>query len=298
MVRTNQLPLLSAIVPVGNLAKDQENLLRWVSKIKNESLEVIIVLDKASYANQDVINKFRKQIVTKSVAVLTGDNAGPGSARNIGLDSASGKWIIFWDADDLPNVKNVLSALENLNGGEYDLLVGQFDIESLGVKPHAKLKSLDNKSTSLEQVALNPGLWRMCFNSESIASLRFPKIYMGEDQVFIAEFFTIERKILHVESLFYTYRIGDEGQLTSSRLHQQEIVFAIRNIASFLPNSGNQNFIHLQFVKMIASGLFRGSIKTQLETLRIIFFHVFVSRRLSIVELMRCITVVWRNRHG
>lgn len=74
-----------------------ELLFRCIESIpKRSDIQIIVVDDNSSSANFITI----KNKLGKFVEVYNSHGSGAGAARNLGLNKACGKWIIFADADD------------------------------------------------------------------------------------------------------------------------------------------------------------------------------------------------------
>lgn len=87
---------VSVIVPVYNKAK---YLKRCIDSILNQSfvgLELIIVDDGSTDDSLKIIDA----IEDPRIRVITQENAGPGAARNRGIENARGDLLAFLDADD------------------------------------------------------------------------------------------------------------------------------------------------------------------------------------------------------
>lgn len=84
----------SIIIPHFNSEKSLNKLLETIPDI--ERLEILVVDDKTPNFNEGNI------ILKKNLKILKnlGNNKGAGACRNIGLQNAKGKWIIFADSDD------------------------------------------------------------------------------------------------------------------------------------------------------------------------------------------------------
>ena len=65
-------------------------------------------------------------------------NIGPGLARNIGIKSANGKYIIFLDCDDCLK-RNTLSLLKKINNSK------NYEIISYNYELHGKKKDIYEK---------------------------------------------------------------------------------------------------------------------------------------------------------
>ena len=89
---------ISVIVPVYNVEKF---IRRCLDSIRNQTLKdlEIILVDDGSTDNSGVIcDEYAK--LDNRIIVIHKENGGLSSARNRGLDSASGEWIAFVDSDD------------------------------------------------------------------------------------------------------------------------------------------------------------------------------------------------------
>lgn len=85
----------SVIIPHYNSTKSLFRLLSSIPDIKN--MEVIVVDDGSS---PECVEELQNAKLTYNVRVFYTTNGGAGYARNIGLQQASGRKIIFADADD------------------------------------------------------------------------------------------------------------------------------------------------------------------------------------------------------
>lgn len=92
------LPTLSVIVPVY---KAESYLRRCVDSILNqpyEPFELLLIDDGSPDGSGEICDRYAQK--DRRVHVIHQKNAGVSSARNAGLEHASGEWITFIDADD------------------------------------------------------------------------------------------------------------------------------------------------------------------------------------------------------
>jgi len=88
--------LISCIVPVYNGAAFLAEAIDSILGQTHRPLEIIIVDDGSTDGTAGVIAGYGDRVI-----VLRQDNAGPGAARNRGLEAARGDYLAFLDADDL-----------------------------------------------------------------------------------------------------------------------------------------------------------------------------------------------------
>lgn len=91
------MPNYSIIIPHRNIPR---LLQRCIDSIPlREDLEIIIVDDNSDSTIVDFVN-FPGQTRRNTKVIFTKEGKGAGYARNVGIQHASGTWIIFADADD------------------------------------------------------------------------------------------------------------------------------------------------------------------------------------------------------
>lgn len=101
-------PLVSVIVPVFNAESFVEECVASILTQTYSNLEVLLIDDGSSDRSLTLLKGIAEH--DNRIIVITKNNGGVSSARNVGLDSASGDYIGFVDADDIiePNMIEVL----------------------------------------------------------------------------------------------------------------------------------------------------------------------------------------------
>ena len=108
--------LVSIIIPCYNVEKFIINALDSIFVQEYQNVEVLCINDGSLDKTMELINKYKKN--NNKVKLITKENGGVSSARNVGLDNATGDYILFLDADDQfgPNcIKILVEAVENNN---------------------------------------------------------------------------------------------------------------------------------------------------------------------------------------
>ncbi len=105
--------LLSVVVPVYN---KEETIKKCIDSILNQKypwIELIIVDDGSSDRSRKIIIEERKK--DKRIKSFFQENAGVSSARNVGIQEASGKYIVFIDADDIVLPDMFMKMIDKMN---------------------------------------------------------------------------------------------------------------------------------------------------------------------------------------
>ena len=94
----NTKPLISVIIPVYNTKNYLEKCLDSVLNQTYENLEVIIVDDGSTDGSEAMCDEYAQR--DSRVKVIHKENGGQCTARNVGLDMATGDYFAFVDSDD------------------------------------------------------------------------------------------------------------------------------------------------------------------------------------------------------
>lgn len=90
--------LISVIVPIYNVDKYLSRCIKSILNQTYKNLEIILVDDGSTDNSLVLCKKFRDK--NNNIILVHKKNGGLGSARNAGLDHATGKYIMFVDGDD------------------------------------------------------------------------------------------------------------------------------------------------------------------------------------------------------
>ena len=94
---------ISVIIPVYNAEKYLRETLDSVIKQSYNNWEILLIENGSKDKSPEIIREYEAQY--PGIHMLKGPGKGPGPARNMGLRSAKGDYIVFADADDyLPDV--------------------------------------------------------------------------------------------------------------------------------------------------------------------------------------------------
>ena len=222
---------LSFIVPVYNAERYLDKCLSSLCNIKREDVEIIVVNDGSIDASAEIGNHFVG--LDSRVKVIYQENQGVSVARNTGLDSSSGDWICFIDADDWIDEKfedNIVSMLDEtvdiLYYGIRFTEKEQIEID----KSLIKCESSYLTSEELQKKLLNNDYYvkelEICENINITLpfgkiikktlldqySIKFEKgLAWGEDIVFNFELLKYVKKISFLNQIGYLYRINNSS---------------------------------------------------------------------------------------
>lgn len=216
------MPKISIIVPVY---KAENVLAKCVDSVLAQTFadwELLLIDDGSPDGSGALCDDYAGQ--DDRVRVFHKSNGGVSSARNLGMEKASGDYILFIDADDWiePNTCQVLlGALERAGadsagcahwniqpGGEKwaepgALPAGVYDA---GAIRKGIVDRLLGQRLGKPGEVLNGFIWRFLFSRAIIIDhdIRFSGAYL-EDELFLMEYFCLAQKLAMVDEPLYYY---------------------------------------------------------------------------------------------
>lgn len=112
--------IVSIIIPTYNRSHFIPETIRAIQNQSHDNFECFIIDDES---NDDTEGVFRSMSLDSRFKYLKRSKnyiKGPSGCRNYGLDKASGRYIIFFDDDDIPHPDNLKVCLKHLKNGNYD----------------------------------------------------------------------------------------------------------------------------------------------------------------------------------
>lgn len=91
-------PIISVIVPIYNVEKYINRCIKSLINQTLKDIEIILVDDGSPDACPHICDQWAT--IDQRIKVIHKENGGASSARNIGIENASGKYIAFVDSDD------------------------------------------------------------------------------------------------------------------------------------------------------------------------------------------------------
>ncbi len=218
----------SVIIPAFNAETVIEESINSVKKQQYSNYEIIVVDDYSTDKTFNVISSIEGIKVCKSPY-----NMKDGGARNIGIDNATGEYIIFLDADDYLVDENVLRNLNNIiNDKKVDLIYLGF--KSIGGRDILAIPTEENSEINARLREWKyANVWDVCWNLEFIKcnNIRFVEEEMFQDFVFYYEAILRANSYKFANFITHMYRVADNKSITSSKMNQTKIADLTRNLS-------------------------------------------------------------------
>ena len=205
---------VSIIIPVYNVEKYLPQCLDSVLGQTYRDLEVVVVNDGSTDGSLSIIQDYASRDIR--IKVIDKPNEGVAPTRNVGLKTATGKYILFVDSDDwieLDMVDFLVGEIENSNA---DMAVCGSVINDLPVSKESFNKKLWNKDKSiyefLRHISFNGSLWNKLLLREQVKGLTFEScISYGEDALFIWQVLQNVNTIVVTDKQLYHHNIHNDS---------------------------------------------------------------------------------------
>jgi glycosyltransferase involved in cell wall biosynthesis len=132
---------LSVVIPVHDAAATIEGVLDAFTSIERPSVEVIAVDDGSQDESPSILHA---AAAAGSVTALFHErNLGAGIARNLGFEHASGRFTLFFDADDEVHPEALAHGVEVLDDYDADVAVMAYRYRRGGFEVHDSMNNFD-----------------------------------------------------------------------------------------------------------------------------------------------------------
>ena len=211
---------ISVILPIYNVDKYLCKCLDSLVNQTYENLEIILVDDGSTDNCPKLCDEWKEK--DRRIKVIHKTNNGPSSARNAGLDIATGEWISFIDPDDYVD-KNLYSDLIGyFDDAELDLL--SFGFNEVKNESITRIEIANGFMDTQEAIRhlltwdekVRSFVWDKIFRRSLIDRLRFSEeLPYGEDTPFVFEALVNSKKYLQINTPYYYYVRRDDSLVGS-----------------------------------------------------------------------------------
>lgn len=229
-------PLVSIIVPVYNSEKYLDECINSIKSQTYKNLEIILVNDGSKDNSLAKCNEYASK--DSRIEVIDKVNGGASSARNKGLEKASGKFIVFIDSDDVISHKMI----ENLYFLvlEYHTEIAICEIERF--TSEVKNRKDKNKASQniiysgneyLRQLILGNTDCSPCnkiYSKEVVGNTRFIEGRINEDKLFLFDIYQKCNTIIKTNEILYYYRFNNESVTSSFNVRSFDVLTNLKEI--------------------------------------------------------------------
>ncbi len=256
-------PKVSVIVPVYNTEKYLSKCLDSLIYQTLEDIEIICVDDGSSDNSLNILKQYENK--DDRVKVISKENGGAGSARNLGLSLAKGEYINFIDSDDWLDLNTleelyIKSKYDNLDVLMYQLInfnnsdgefyeTDYYNMACLDSKFDNAVFNYEDVGDDMFSLAVSP--CNKFINRNFLINLNYPfaEGVMFEDNPYFFNLFVNASRIAVIRKHYYfrRRREGSVMELNSEKLN--DIMPMTNNVLDIFIDKG----LHLKFTRRLTN---------------------------------------------
>ena len=221
---THKKELISVIVPIYNAASWLEACIDSILAQTYTDLEIILVNDGSTDGSGKICDLYAKKDHRIRV-VHHQENMGVGQARNTGLDTATGDYIGWVDADDI--VEPMM--YERLVSAQADISVcahRQFGKGREVTRGFGKRARYTQRHEIMQLMSTGPLLWDKLYRRKLWEGLRFPPCRVLEDLTVTCCLLSRTKSLEVFDEALYQHRIQSNG--ISQHMNPEECLAALK----------------------------------------------------------------------
>ncbi len=214
--------IVSVIMPVFNADRFLHDSLNDLLNQSFECFELICVDDGSTDGSGRILDEFAKK--DSRITVIHQKNAGGGATRNAGMDVASGKYLLFLDADDRFESNLLRDAYKKAEATQCDVLVFNADTFDHKTGERSAAPFLISKKVEFVEdhvfEVLNTTVWNKLFLRQFIldSGCRFYEASRYNNTlVFVARALMESRRTAILNEVLVHYRTNNSESLIANQ---------------------------------------------------------------------------------
>lgn len=238
---------ISVILPVYNVKSYIREALDSIINQTLKEIEIICVDDGSTDGSLAILQEYQEK--DARFLIISQENQGAGAARNLGLDRAKGKYLLFLDPDDFFELKMFQSLYEQAEKTNSEITICQFQgfnhlqqsfypMEGAFVKKNIPDKEVFSWNDFPRHIlsTFSVVVWNKLLLREFVVreGARFQETFRVNDVYFVACSMVKAKRITTVSEVFVSYRTNmcsDSRKRTETYpLSQYQAFFSIFNM--------------------------------------------------------------------
>ena len=229
---------ISIIIPIYNKEKYIERCINSVINQTYSNLEIILVNDGSKDRSGEVCDEYKKK--DSRIVVIHKENGGCGSARNCGIDAATGEYIMFIDGDDYIENEMCEILYDNITSSNTDICACFFkykqkdgnilyenysdDKELSEVKIYNGIEFLELLYRGPFQNGLVVSLCNKIYKKELFNDIRLKEGIIFEDDEFCTRLYNESIHVKLIPKYLYTY-VFTPNSITTCNFNENRLSF-------------------------------------------------------------------------
>ncbi|OLR59196.1 hypothetical protein BHF70_05895 [Anaerostipes sp. 494a] len=218
---------VSIIIPVYNIAKYLKECLDSILAQTYPHFEILLIDDGSTDQSPQICDRYVEK--DPRIKVIHKQNGGAASARNKGLDIATGDFVCFIDSDDSVKRNYIERLLDSLEVNEADISVCAYQYLYKNVIEHESMDYIgviSEKDFILRFLSdwKSGLLWNKIFRASLIDNIRFEEGHKIDDEFFTYQIIMNAQKIVVIDEELYIYRMRASSVMQSKGANYEKML--------------------------------------------------------------------------
>ena len=216
---------LSVIIPVYNVESYLRECLDSITNQTVKDIEIICVDDGSTDNSPEILKEYQKK--DSRIKIITKENGGQASARNLGIKEAQGEYIAFIDSDDFIEAEMLEKLYTKAKDNNLDIVmckIATYNNQTKEIKDNVWYymlgifrdfeKEIFNHKDTKEftcNIAVTP--YNKIYKTSLIKDndILFPEGLIFEDEKFFYDTYLRAKRVSIIPEFLYYYRVSRKG---------------------------------------------------------------------------------------
>ena len=231
----NPKKLISIVLPVYNVENHIKDALESVVRqtIGLDNLEVIMINDCSTDSSGEIIDEYANKYENFIALHLTENSGFAGTPRNVGIEKATGDYIMFLDPDDYYNDDACEILYKKITGKNADIVFGKY----VRIDENQNIKQTNSKlyNNNIPELTMNednqkqffthpPSIWTKIFKRSFLLEndIKFPEFIPAQDLVFMVHSLFKAKNVIFINKILTNYitRKSEKSSITFNRTYK------------------------------------------------------------------------------
>lgn len=247
---------VSVIVPVYNVEKYLKKCVESLINQDFREYEIIFINDGSKDNSQKIIDEYKTKFPDIIHSYIK-ENAGQGSARNLGVEQSKGKYICFVDSDDYVKPNFLSECYKYISENNLDIVVFDFykTYENKNDDEYCKGMLSYSDDNVKNYIISNPSPCNKMFNKDLWIrnNFQFLEKTIYEDLELIPTFAKYTSKIGYLQSPLYYYLIREGSTMHLPKYNSKlcDIFKVVGNLKENLRNMFKEELEYIYITNLL-----------------------------------------------
>ncbi len=225
---------ISIVIPVYNAEKYIEKCINSILHQSYSNYEIILVDDGSIDNSSKLCDLYNEKY--SFIKVVHTENSGPAAARKIGVENASGKYVMFVDSDDWLDFNMLLFCFDKMTEKDADIVcVGHKEVDEKGqIKSISKQNIAEIDMSSIEEMMFHlhgtrffdSGPWAKLIRRSLFENIDFcEQVTIGEDYFMLLQLLEKSKRTILCQNALYNRCVRETSISRSGYSNRHKLAF-------------------------------------------------------------------------